>query len=370
MELRILKGFILIGILLGGFCNLWGLDVPVRQRISDAGCFITYDFSDFALIKKTIGTKRPFYEAELLKLLNTRVGVYESEDVSNVNCPEWPGATSLIMQIDAHARVKIFQKNGDGKLLPLRNADGGGLSDLTIFLGPKENALLFWYAMASNSLYTLFSPNGLQFNIRFTRIRDLPHATKLPSPHEYQKYLNGCTPMKPERERPTGIFEAVKVGDDYVERGFERHYLVCGNGHAYSVFYKDSFFWYDVNMDFTDLTDVRGPFGRYAYDGTRLRFSTVPVGEDEAGMMVLGVARATGASSNRIARLENQLTRNGGVKAWPPPGPRITLPKVIDFRRCGPLPMTLGNTRICCLDRDVTTPEKVKHYLMFLGIGR
>ena len=53
------------------------------------------------------------------------------------------------------------------------DSGGGFITDRSIFLGPENNGLLFDYVMASNHIYSLFSPNGLQQRIRFVKKRPL-----------------------------------------------------------------------------------------------------------------------------------------------------------------------------------------------------
>lgn len=360
-----LLGFLLcFCLLIARSCG--GTPVPfVRQPFSDAGYFITRDFSGVHGLK-IHESSRPFYDTALLDLLNSRVGVYEG-DVSTVKCGEWEGARALILKIDNNANVEMSKIMRDGRRCPLSNAEDGILSDTAMFLGPKGNGLLFLYGAFADSINVLFSPNGLQIPIRFLRVGDLPKAKKLPSAKVKQFCDCRFFPGTQIELLPSGTYEA--LGPSAKRYGFEKQYLVCTKGKAHTVFFKGSNYWYDVNFERTDMNGIVGPFGRYSFGERQLKFFKVPVGQDDIGMLTLAVKRALGGETNEIAKLEARLLRMNQTRQAAREGYTYDNSKDLSlvFVRCAPLPMNPGNTRICACDHDITTTEKVLYYLGLLN---
>ena len=108
-----------------------------------------------------------------LSLLDRRLGVWESDELDFSDFSEWRGTKKLCLKVLSAADVRLELVRPDGSHATAPDSDGGFITSRTIFLGPKNSGLLFEYVMASNHIYSLFSPNGLQQRIRFVKKRPL-----------------------------------------------------------------------------------------------------------------------------------------------------------------------------------------------------
>jgi len=156
-------------------------NVIVRQDISSINFGYTKDFVNFTdsypfpkyIGDKDVGKAKEFYRSQLPLMLDRRLGMWESDELDFSDFSEWRGTKKLCLKVLSAADVRLELVRPDGSHATAPDSDGGFITSRTIFLGPKNSGLLFEYVMASNRIYSLFSPNGLQQRIRFVKKRPL-----------------------------------------------------------------------------------------------------------------------------------------------------------------------------------------------------
>lgn len=123
------------------------------------------------------GTKvveaKKFYQSQLPLMLERRLGVWESDEQDFSDFSEWRGAKKLCLKVLSANDVRLELVRPDGSHASAPDSADGFITSGSIFLGPINNGLLFNYVMASNHIYSLFSPNGLQKRMRFVKKRSL-----------------------------------------------------------------------------------------------------------------------------------------------------------------------------------------------------
>lgn len=342
----------------------------VRQSVHDLSAFITLDFSSFFRVKvpapMTAG-----YENGLLELLNSRIGVYQSEYIDTTLVEEWKGFNKFQLSIDNSASVTIQAVRNDGTLATVSSCGHGFITESDIFLGPYDNGFLFLYTMHSNTVYTVFSPNGVQLPINFHKVSNLPKCDKLPSPRTGLIEF-----LRSEGKRVThipqslgGWYKCLTVPSEFNLKGIDEYYLIIDNSyHHFQLTVKDGLFWYDDNLfDAPIMNSLSGPHGRYVVDGDYLKFIRIPPVSDLMCRIKIGALSMTGGQKTKVEILrkkEYEMERMVAKEICRYWTDSTSSAKVTVFKKIPQPHVTIENLKICRDDKDVTTEGGVR---MLLG---
>ena len=341
----------------------------VRQPVCDVSAFVTLDFSGFWRVRIP-NDKRLAYEDGLLALFNSRIGVYQSECLGESSVIEWQGIHKLQLTVDNSARATMQPLDRAGRAMPIPSWGHGFISESSIFLGSHEAGYLFLYALHSNIIYTLFSPNGVQIPIRFTKIADMPKAKSLPRPRE-------------------GLEEAIDFQQRIYERDLNKHFIslrgwykcltppnalqfgdvneyylkINGFNDYIPLMRRHDCYWYDDNLfDMICLDRLNGPYGRYAFDGTFLRFVRPPPASNVLDLIRLKILLADGKTRS-AEYLKVQIERSDAIVAneislyWAKGN--IDARRTV-FKKVNRPDVTVNNLRICRHLKDVTSTNYVE----------
>ena len=257
-------------------------EVLFRQPVSDMSFGITRDFSELTIAPQGY---REQYNLGLLESFNQRIGRYEYVLPNGLGIAEWRSAKRLEMVIDKEANVSLLIVSGNGKKSLAPRSDNGFLSDSSIFLGPKDEGLLFLYGIHSNTIYTLFSPNQLQLPMVFKKIGTMPLAKKLPKGKDYALMIGSDKNnvdgelSRDKRKKMAGwyrLLEPQKRLDDLKTKAL---FLVVhqDTDETTILFYKGGHFVYDQGYNELCSMDIRrGPYGSYRVTEARLDFCLCP----------------------------------------------------------------------------------------------
>lgn len=111
--------------------------------------------------------------------LESMVGVYESEQSERLNYFEWAGCAKLLIYVQDTNHISLIVEGSDHLLYQANDSCGGILTDKTLFFGPSQAGLCFYYETVGDTLFTIFSPFGLQEKIVFRRTNKL--INRIPS---------------------------------------------------------------------------------------------------------------------------------------------------------------------------------------------
>ena len=204
------------------------------------------------------------------------MGVWESDEQDFSDFDEWRGAKKLCLKVLSAADVRLELVKPSGSHVVAPESSGGFMTDRSIFLGPEHNGLLFDYVMASNHIYSLFSPNGLQKRIRFVKSRALNSEECATATRNNPKVSN-----VPNFSYFESIIKKFPVPDDYFVSNaglycnetplnecreyMDKEYIMI-NRHG------DAFYFYKSKSDGRFAININGQprnFDRYRFGGTR-----------------------------------------------------------------------------------------------------
>lgn len=164
MKLCVKKLFIVL-LLVSCFCTTYAQSGG-RTTVTNIDPWVTFDFQH-----GIGGSLRSNLNEKILDdYLSWLEGFYVSDIITVSDFDEWKDVERLCLSLyrDTGVILQLQYKNGEIKESP--NSENGFFTDRDIFLGPSTNGLHFFYTASSNNIYTLFSPNGLQHKIEFTRV--------------------------------------------------------------------------------------------------------------------------------------------------------------------------------------------------------
>ena len=357
------KQFLLILFLIGNVFVCIASRQNVRQSVHDLSAFVTLDFSSFFRVKVPVH-KKAMYETGLLELLDSRIGVYQSELFDTAPVEEWRNVSRLQLAIDSSANVTVQGIRPDGTILDIPKCSKGFISDSDIFLGQYESGFLFIYTILSNTIYSVFSPNGVQIPIRFNKIGELPKCGCLPSSRPGLMdflQLKETMPMQPSQSI-SGWYKSLTMPEVFRTQGVNEYYLKIGKSYDYfQLAMKDGRFWYDDNLfDSSRMNQLCGPHGRYVIDGDYLRFIRIPPVADLMCSIKLKVLSAGGGQEAEVKALRKKRIEQERFVAkeishyWMDGS---TNNKVTIFRKVPQPHIAIGNISICRDGKDVTTKE-------------
>ena len=341
----------------------------VRQSVHDLSALITLDFSSF-FRAKVPAPMRARYESGLLELLNSRIGVYQSEYIDTTLVEEWKGFHRFQLSIDNSASVTIQAIQDDGTLSAVPSCGHGFISESDIFLGPYDNGLLFLYTMYSNTIYSVFSPNCVQRPIKFSKVSDLPKCDNLPLPCAGLREILQSKGKKPTYKPGdvSGWYKCLTIPREFYLKGIDEYYLKIDNSYNYfQLTVRAGLFWYDDNLfDSPRMNSLSGPHGRYVVDGDYLKFVLTPPVPD---LMCLIKLRAL--STNEEHKTEVEILRKREYEMERIFSKEISRywmdnsasNKVTVFKKVPQPHVTIGTLKICRDGKDVTTDAGVRMLL-------
>ena len=361
-----IKRWLLLLCLTGHVFVCIGSSQNVRQSVHDLSAFVTLDFSSFFRVKVPVH-KKALYETGLLELLDSRIGVYQSELFDTTPVEEWRDVSRLQLIIDSSANVTVQGIRPDGTLLDFPTCGNGFISDSDIFLGQYERGFLFIYTIQSNTIYSVFSPNGVQIPIRFNKIGELPKCGSLPSSRPGLMEIVQLKETMPKRpsQSISGWYKSLTMPEPFRTKGIDEYYLKIGKSYDYfQLAVKDGRFWYDDNLfDYSRMNQWCGPHGRYAIDGDYLRFIRIPPVADLMCFIKLKALSASGGQETEVEALRKKRIEQERVVAkeishyWVDSSKDN---KMTIFKKVPQPHLAIGNISICRDGKDVTTEEGVR----------
>ncbi len=285
MKIIVFLSVALIAVLCSCLMSINEARVNIRQDILAVYVDNTKDFVNFTddfrfppggSKKYSAEEAKEFYHSELPKLMERRLGVWESDEQDFSDFDEWRGAKKLCLKVLSAADVRLELVKPSGNHVTAPESSGGFMTDRSIFLGPEHNGLLFDYVMASNHIYSLFSPNGLQKRIRFVKSRELNSEECATATRNNPKVSN-----VPNFSYFESFIKKFPVPDDYFVSNaglycnetplnecreyMDKEYIMI-NRHG------DAFYFYKRKSDGRFAININGQprnFDRYRFGGTR-----------------------------------------------------------------------------------------------------
>ena len=342
----------------------------VRQSVHDLSAFITLDFSSFFRVKVP-AHMRVRYENGLLELLHSRIGVYQSEYIDTTLVEEWKGFHRFQLSIDNSASVTIQAIRDDGTLSVVPSCGHGFISESDIFLGPYDNGFLFLYTMYSNTIYSVFSPNGVQLPIRFNKVSDLPKCDNLPPSHTGLIEFLQSEGKKAEhmfRGTPSSIggwYKCLTIPSEFNVKGIDEYYLKIDNSYNYfQLTVRGGLFWYDDNLfDAPRMNPLSGPYGRYVVNGDYLKFIRIPPVPDLMCRIKRRALSMNGGHKTDVEILRkkeyemDRIVSREICRYWMDGS---TNTKMTVFKKIPRTHMSIETLKICRDGKDVTTEDGVR----------
>ena len=169
MKIIVFLSVALIAVLCSCLMSINEARVNIRQDILAVYVDNTKDFVNFTddfrfppggSKKYSAEEAKEFYHSELPKLMERRLGVWESDEQDFSDFDEWRGAKKLCLKVLSAADVRLELVKPSGSHVVAPESSGGFMTDRSIFLGPEHNGLLFDYVMASNHATYAYGPYG------------------------------------------------------------------------------------------------------------------------------------------------------------------------------------------------------------------
>ena len=345
----------------------------VRQSVHDLSAFITLDFSSFFKVKVP-APMRVKYEKGLLELLNSRIGVYQSEYIDTTLSDEWKSFHRFQLSIDNSASVTIQAIQDDGTLSTVPSCGHGFISESDIFLGPYDNGFLFLYTMYSNTIYSVFSPNGVQLPIKFNKVSDLPKCDNLPLPRTILIESLQSEGKKAEQKfrgippSISGWYKCLTIPSELNVKGIDECYLKIDNSYNhFQLTVRGGQFWYDDNLfDSPRMNSLSGPYGRYVVDGDYLRFIRIPPVPDLMCPIKMWALSMNGECKTEVEILRkkkyemDRIVSKEICRYWMDSS---TNTKITVFKKVAQPHVTIETLKICRDGKDVTTEDGVRMLL-------
>lgn len=284
-------------------------DFEPRQSVRDATSIFTPDFRAFRW-RCPLAVRSEVQEA-MGKLMRQREGVYRSDNIFFNDFIEWKGVARLRLHLFGNAGAALLLEDSTGNIRHAPRSEDGFFSDRFIFLGPEEDGLLFYYSIVSNRLYALFSPNGIQHRIVFTRTGEKVDKNLLvqngmsPQNRALQAERKAEEVSRKEQEEWFLKIRGVYVSDCVPERdrtnGVIRLWLKINNHN--NVFLlseeKDGLYLRMRDHDYSWINRTDSFLGMYAISDGQIRFDLNPPALDErARVMLDGYVRCRKSSES------------------------------------------------------------------------
>lgn len=131
---------------------------------------LTLDFNKMDDIRWLKGYES-LTEKFLSDMLQTRVGIWKSDSLDNMNCYGWNGVKRLWLEVTDDAVVSMYLENSTGKFINCNHSGKFFFSDMSIFFGEKSSGILLHYGILDDYMYVLLSPHKFQKKVVFRRIK-------------------------------------------------------------------------------------------------------------------------------------------------------------------------------------------------------
>lgn len=99
-------------------------------------------------------------------------GLYKAEIPAGIGVKEWDGFKYIYLLIKQTNDVRLVLGDENNILVTAPGSTPGIMTDRTLFCGPHNAGICFYYQATSNELRTIVSPLGLQKIINFRRLKD------------------------------------------------------------------------------------------------------------------------------------------------------------------------------------------------------
>lgn len=113
------------------------------------------------------------------RTINRCKGVYKATLLPDHGVSEWAGYTSLLLLVNQTNDVQLFIAKRDDKYMAAPLGQPGFMTDRTLFFGPTNAGICFFYQSLTDELRTILSPLGLQKVVNFRRVDAGGHFDKL-----------------------------------------------------------------------------------------------------------------------------------------------------------------------------------------------
>jgi hypothetical protein len=132
------------------------------------------------------------------RIINKCKGVYKATISPDLGIPEWERFNYLVLIVNQTNDVRLLVGE-ENNIYIAALSQPGIMTDRTLFLGPTNAGICFYYQVVRDELRTVVSPFGLQKMIKFKRIEHpsiLDACSNLPEVklgHDANKSLNSFT---------------------------------------------------------------------------------------------------------------------------------------------------------------------------------
>jgi hypothetical protein len=106
-------------------------------------------------------------------------GTYVCTNVPVEEVAEWEGTKQIYIVISTNDIGHLILENNAGEFSFAPGSENCYWNENSIFFGPNNNGLCFYFQRGSNCLYTVFSPFGLQIKMRFDRTPETFDLSKI-----------------------------------------------------------------------------------------------------------------------------------------------------------------------------------------------
>lgn len=122
-----------------------------------------------ALKKKMIKKNKNFID-QYERTINRSKGIYKAIIPADIGVNEWNGFKYIYLIINHTNDVRLVLGNDDKKYMTAPKSQPGIMTDTTLFCGPQNAGICFYYQATHDELRAIISPLGLQQTINFKRL--------------------------------------------------------------------------------------------------------------------------------------------------------------------------------------------------------
>ncbi len=121
-------------------------------------------------LAKKLKKKNPNFCDYYERTVSSCKGVFKAALSPDHGISEWDGYAYLMLIINQTNDVQLLVSGADNKYRVAPYSQPGLLTDTTLFLGPPNAGICFYYQVIKDELRTIVSPLGLQKLIKFQRV--------------------------------------------------------------------------------------------------------------------------------------------------------------------------------------------------------